>query len=107
MFRLSRKTGVKSGVLYSEECAVKPVRKRTGEIINYVGVKHDMTEKLGVESLENVFKSFYTAKKNGTGLGLMIVKKMLTNLLGLIDIGSRHEGTIVTIAIPEGANEEK
>lgn len=41
----------KNGDLYFEECTVSPVRNRYGEIINYVYVKRDVTEKLRLESI--------------------------------------------------------
>lgn len=52
--------------------------------------------------LENLFKPFYTTKIQGTGLGLVIVKKIITRLSGKIDIESTEgEGTTVTISLPE------
>jgi len=59
------------------------------------------------EKLKNIFKPFYTTKTNGTGLGLVIVKKMIANMNGTIGIESSQDtGTIVNIAIPEGTDEE-
>jgi PAS domain S-box-containing protein len=55
------------------------------------------------DKLQSIFKPFFTTKPEGTGLGLVIVKKMLANMNGTIDIESRKdEGTRVTIALPEG-----
>ena len=55
------------------------------------------------DKLQSIFKPFFTTKPQGTGLGLVIVKKMLANMNGTIDIESREdEGTMVTIALPEG-----
>lgn len=55
-----------------------------------------MTEK----QMENLFKPFYTSKSGGTGLGLVIVQKMLVNMGGTINIESEYgEGTKVTIAL--------
>lgn len=55
------------------------------------------------EDQKNLFKPFYTTKPHGTGLGLVITRKMLTKMNGRIGIMS-HEGvgTTVTISIPEG-----
>jgi signal transduction histidine kinase len=52
---------------------------------------------------KNLFKPFFTSKANGTGLGLIIVKKMLMKLNGKITLQSdSHFGTTVTITLPEG-----
>jgi len=49
----------------------------------------------------NLFKPFYTTKVHGTGLGLVIVKKMLAIMNGIIEIRSeKNVGTIVDIMIP-------
>jgi signal transduction histidine kinase/DNA-binding response OmpR family regulator len=53
---------------------------------------------------KNLFRPFYTSKAQGTGLGLMIVKKMLSKMNSTIRIESRHlEGTTVTMTLPEGS----
>jgi len=55
------------------------------------------------EKLRDIFKPFYTTKEHGTGLGLVIVKKMLARMNGTVEIESRKdEGTVVDIAVPEG-----
>jgi signal transduction histidine kinase len=57
--------------------------------------------------LENLFKPFYTTKLNGTGLGLVIVKKIVTRLAGKVRIESNeNEGTTVIISLPEKSSEE-
>ena len=49
----------------------------------------------------NLFKPFYTTKPQGTGLGLVIVKKMLSKMGCSIDIRSKNNiGTKVLIVIP-------
>ncbi len=51
---------------------------------------------------KNLFRPFYTSKPQGTGLGLMIVKKMLSKMNSTIRIESKHlEGTTVTMMLPE------
>ena len=60
-----------------------------------------MTEK----QLGDLFKPFYTSKSHGTGLGLVIVKKMITLMHGDISIKSdAGRGTAVTITL-EGAHD--
>ncbi len=53
-----------------------------------------------------LFRPFVTSKKHGTGLGLVLVKKMLTKMNGGISITSQPDvGTAVDILIPVGIND--
>jgi len=55
------------------------------------------------EGRKNLFRPFYTTKPHGTGLGLVITRKMLTRMNGHIEIQSREDiGTTATISIPGG-----
>jgi PAS domain S-box-containing protein len=55
------------------------------------------------EQLKDVFKPFCTTKAQGTGLGLVITRKMLAKMNGTIEIVSQKDkGTTVNIFIPEG-----
>ena len=55
------------------------------------------------EELKNLFRPFYTTKQGGTGLGLVIVKKMLAQMGGTIEIASRKDdGTLVELSLVEG-----
>jgi PAS domain S-box-containing protein len=55
------------------------------------------------EQKKELFKPFRTTKPGGTGLGLVIAKKMLTGMNGAIEIESKKgHGTTVDISIPEG-----
>ncbi len=59
------------------------------------------------EEQKTLFKPFYTTKASGTGLGLVIVKKMLTTMKGTIEITSRkNSGTKVDIALLDGSFSE-
>ena len=51
--------------------------------------------------LEHIFKTFFTTKKKGTGLGLTVVKKIMEAHQGRINVKSRvGEGTTVVLSLP-------
>ena len=53
------------------------------------------------EQMKNLFKPFTTTKKQGTGLGLVIVKKMITRMGGEVQVTSiKGQGTSVDILLP-------
>ncbi len=53
------------------------------------------------EDIEKIFSPFYTKKEKGAGLGLFIVKKLLEDLNGKINITSKYGfGTKVIVEIP-------
>ncbi len=55
--------------------------------------------------LRDAFRPFYTTKPEGTGLGLMLARKMVTRMNGTVEISSvLGEGTAVDIFIPEGTH---
>jgi len=55
------------------------------------------------QNLASVFKPFYTSKPRGTGLGLVIVRKMVALMNGSVTITSRAgEGTAVELLLPAG-----
>ncbi len=52
------------------------------------------------KQIGNLFKPFYTSKPHGTGLGLVIVKRMITKMKGTIDVKSLLGiGTEVTLSL--------
>lgn len=67
-----------------------------------VNIKVDDNGKgISATDQENLFKPFFTSKATGTGLGLVIVKKMLLAMNGKIGIESYQGiGTTVTISFP-------
>ncbi len=57
------------------------------------------------DQMKNLFKPFFTTKPDGTGLGLVIAKKMLTLMNGMIGVESKKDkGTVVSILLPGGSN---
>ncbi len=53
------------------------------------------------EQLKSLFRPFYTTKAKGTGLGLVIAKKLLAAINGEIKVASReHSGTTIDIVVP-------
>ncbi len=58
------------------------------------------------EQQKRLFTPFFTTRPSGTGLGLVIAKKLLSRMDGAIEIKSRRdEGTRVEITIQEGRDE--
>jgi len=57
------------------------------------------------ENLESIFKPFFTTKHKGTGLGMTISKRIITQHKGTITIDSEPgKGTIATITLPPQQN---
>jgi signal transduction histidine kinase len=57
------------------------------------------------DNQKHLFKPFYTTKTKGTGLGLVIVRKMMSKMDGIVEIESEEgRGTAVTLNLPEGRN---
>jgi signal transduction histidine kinase len=55
------------------------------------------------EQKKHLFQPFSTTKVHGTGLGLVIVKKMMVKMNGTIEIESREQvGTTITLSLPAG-----
>ncbi len=57
------------------------------------------------EQMKHLFKPFTTTKTQGTGLGLVIIRKMLSKMDGTVSIAStQNVETIVTLDLPAGGN---
>ncbi|GHH98398.1 ATP-binding protein [Neobacillus kokaensis] len=53
------------------------------------------------EDLEKIFRPFYTSKETGTGLGLVICRRIINSFNGTIEIYSKETiGTTVEISLP-------
>ncbi|GKV66022.1 MULTISPECIES: nitrogen regulation protein NR(II) [unclassified Sporosarcina] len=53
------------------------------------------------ETLENIFQPFFSTKEEGTGLGMIISKKIIVDHKGTLEVDSlQSTGTTVTITLP-------
>jgi C4-dicarboxylate-specific signal transduction histidine kinase len=96
-----------SDALEGKENATVTIRvSKLGNMINIM--VEDNGSGMSENQVEDLFKPFYTTKENGTGLGLVISKKMMTKMKGLVEVVSeKDKGTIVDLFVPEGINEEE
>jgi len=61
----------------------------------------DTGKGLSEDQIQNLFKPFYSTKENGTGLGLVIAKRIIESHKGEILISSKKDiGTVVSIIVP-------
>ncbi|WP_285766414.1 PAS domain-containing sensor histidine kinase [Peribacillus sp. SI8-4] len=61
----------------------------------------DMGQGLNEKEIGKVFDPFYTSKKEGTGLGLFVCKRIIESFNGKIELTSKPLiGTTVTISLP-------
>lgn len=60
----------------------------------------DQGNGIPAESLEKIFEPFYTTKSSGTGLGLAVVKTIVDNHQGKIQIDSSSHGTSIHLTFP-------
>ncbi|WP_042231255.1 ATP-binding protein [Kurthia senegalensis] len=75
----------------------------------HIGI-HIADDGLGMkqETVNRIFQPFYTTKEKGTGLGMMICEKIITEHKGKIEIDSTYgQGTIFSITLPICTKEEK
>ncbi len=84
------------------DCQNPQIIVSAGGSLEQVEIKVDDNGK-GISETEqqNLFKPFFTSKPTGTGLGLVIVKKMLLAMNGRIAMESyQGMGTTVTLTLP-------
>ena len=61
----------------------------------------DTGQGISPKQMKKIFNPFYTSKETGTGLGLLICKRIIESIDGTIEIKSKlNEGTTVTIKLP-------
>ena len=78
------------------------IRILTGLEDRFVFVKIiDHGTGISKDDLSKVFEPYYTTKKSGHGIGMMIVHRIMRNHGGEVGIDSKHgSGTIVTLKFP-------
>jgi two-component system, sporulation sensor kinase E len=82
---------------YGGTIRVNAYRKQEKLVIQFV----DIGDGISTSDLPNLGKPFFTTKSNGTGLGLMISKKIIENHQGTFMIDSiENIGTTVEITLP-------
>jgi PAS domain S-box-containing protein len=68
----------------------------------------DTGQGISKESLENIFKPFFTTKEKGFGLGLSLVKQIVSEHLGKVSLESKvGEGSTFKMSFPFRWKEEK
>jgi signal transduction histidine kinase len=72
---------------------------------NYVELAFsDTGEGIPKEQVDQVFKPFFTSKKGGFGLGLLLVKRVVERHDGTIALSSREgQGTTLSLRFPAAA----
>ena len=56
------------------------------------------------KNIKNILKPYFTTKKNGTGLGLPIVNKIINDHNGTLNILSHKNGAKIKINIPKNVH---
>ena len=57
-----------------------------------------------IKNINNILKPYFTTKKNGTGLGLPIVNKIINDHNGTLSILPNNDGARIKINIPKNGN---
>jgi len=91
------------GVLTVRTSVVERVTNQ--RIDRLVEIKFEDTGRgISPDGMKRIFKSVYSAKDGGNGIGLLIAKRVVDSHNGHIDIASRQGiGTVVTIQLPLGS----
>jgi len=81
--------------------ARRPIRRR-GDTGGFIEVRFaDTGPGIAREHMKNLFIPFFTTKEKGTGLGLPISQRIVTQHGGLIDVRSEPgKGTTFTVSLP-------
>ncbi len=75
------------------------VELETGMENGYVRLRiKDTGEGMSKEKLENLFSPFFTTKNKGSGLGMAMIRKIIEDFGGKVDVVSRErQGTVITL----------
>ena len=89
-----------------ENCTCPKITVRTSRSTGLIRIQiEDNGCGMTVEQQEKLFKPFHTNKLHGTGLGMVIIKNMLSKMGGTIEVESvKDVRTSVDITIPEGGH---
>ncbi|WP_042349130.1 PAS domain-containing sensor histidine kinase [Bacillus massiliigorillae] len=80
-----------------DQVAISVAKEQANAILTI----EDNGKGMSKSTLKKIFEPFYTTKNYGTGLGLYVCKRIITNFNGTITINSkRHIGTTITIVLP-------
>lgn len=84
-----------------KECRSPVIEIKTARLKNRIYITtEDNGSGMNEAQLDNLFKPFYTSKSHGTGLGLVIVRKMIVKMNGTIAIESQpNRGTKVKFTL--------
>lgn len=84
-------------------CRAIDVAGRKGEVIEISF--HDTGEGISKKNLDNIFLPFFTTKKQGSGLGLAAVHRIVDLHGGWIKVESReHEGSRFVVCLPRSGD---
>jgi PAS domain S-box-containing protein len=89
---------LESGVSLPSEKAIKTGQLRFDGFFE-MKIRNSGPE-ISDEVLQNIFNPFYTTKQHGTGLGLVVSKKIVEDHSGSISVKSDTEGTVFTVWLP-------
>lgn len=82
----------------------RPVKRRIERLVE-IRIE-DTGRGIGPEGLKRIFRSVYTTKDSGNGIGLLIARRVVESHRGRIEISSREGlGTSVTVQLPAGGQE--
>ncbi len=89
------------GVLTLRTALIENIGADAEKVVKYVEIKFEDTGKgISEDQLKNLFKPFHSTKPGGTGLGLVIARRIVEEHSGKIEITSKEGiGTVVSILL--------